>query len=88
VVTAHFPVRPWWSLGLVRGCSCGRVRPCLPPDLRVRDVVGDRLPDGDRVPWPGFDKRPAWAGEVTRELNVRPFLTLGQQFRSRGRRPA
>jgi len=88
VVTEHRPIRLWWLLGLVTGCACGRWRRCLPPDLRVRDAVGDRLPDGDRVPWPGLNERPAWAGEVTRELNVRPFLTLGQQFRSRGRRSA
>jgi hypothetical protein len=85
----HFSVRLWWLLSLVRGCSCGRLRPCVPPDLRVRDSVGDRLPDGVTVPWP-VNRR--WANERTQELpqRSRSWLTPGHSWRAdqARRRPA
>jgi len=84
MVGSHGSVRLWWALWLRCGCSCGRVRPCLPPDLRVSDAVGDRLPDGGRVLWP-VNARPTRAGAVTWELSVRPEATLPHRYRPWGR---
>jgi hypothetical protein len=73
----HRPVRRWRSARLRNECSCGRWTACPPPQW----IPGTPIPDGDTVPWPTNDR---WTSEPTRELTTRPFLTLGQQYRSRG----
>jgi hypothetical protein len=94
MVRLHGPVRRWWwPFG--RRCDCGRRRPCPPPDpgLDRPRLLGERLPDGDRVPWPtnparagALSNQPGWAGEPTQELNTRPWMTLGQRYRGHGGR--
>lgn len=76
----HRPARRWRTAWLRRECSCGRWRVCRAPQW----TPPDRIPDGDRVPWPGNPGR-HWATEPTRELPQRaPFRTLGAEYRSRG----
>jgi hypothetical protein len=45
------------------------------------------MPDFNRTPWPGNRAwTPRWAAEPTQELNARPWLTLGQEYRGNGGR--
>lgn len=61
----HYPVALWW-FPLLRVCACGAWRPCPPPASRIRDDMGDRIPDGDRVQWPVQNDRRATDRDSTR----------------------
>jgi hypothetical protein len=75
VVRSHRPVRVWWTFGLWRACACGNLRPCMPPDLRVRDAVGERLPDGFTVPWPVNQR---WVARRSEPSRSRRWLSWHQ----------